>query len=271
VSVAAAEAGPVSVALQEVTLAVGSRRVLAGVTAEARGGAITAIVGPNAVGKTTLLRSIAGLLPPLEGRIELRLGGRSLEPHRLSPRSRAAMLAYLPQQVRLPAGFTVEEIVAMGRYALPDDPRRVDAAITRLGLGDLRDRAVHTLSAGQQQRTAIARGLAQLARGGVLLLDEPFAALDLRASHELAGVLASVAAEGAAVLVSIHDLLLARRLASHAWLLEAERLAAAGPLGEVLRPDRLARLFGPAAAWLASDPPAPTMEACPDPAFGSSS
>lgn len=268
---AAAEALPVSIRLREVSLSIGARPVLAAVDAEAQGGTITAIVGPNAVGKTTLLRAIAGLLPPRQGRIELRRGERLLEPHRLSPRLRASHLAYLPQQIRLPAGFAVEEIVAMGRYALPEDPRRVDAAIARLRLDELRQRAVHTLSAGQQQRTAIARALAQLGAGGVLLLDEPFAALDLRASHALAEVLAGVAAEGAAVLVSIHDLLLARRLAGHAWMLEAEGLCAAGPLAEVLRPDRLERLFGPAAAWVAAEAGVPTMGPCPDPASGSSS
>jgi ABC-type cobalamin/Fe3+-siderophores transport system ATPase subunit len=262
--------GP-AIRLDGLRLSLGRREVLGGVTAAAPAAEVTALVGPNAVGKTTLLRAIAGVLTPAQGRIEVRSAEAVFEPHREPPRRRAAWLAYLPQQVRLPAGFTVEEVVAMGRYALPADPARIETAILRLDLGELRDRPVHALSAGQQQRTAIARCLAQLGRRGVLLLDEPFASLDLRASHHLAGVLRGMAAEGAAVLVSIHDLPLARRVASHAWLLESAGLAASGRLDTVLSPATLERLFGPAAAWVASDSPAPTMGACPEAASGSSS
>lgn len=229
-----------------------SETVLEGVDAKAEPGRITVVVGANAVGKTTMLRSVAGLLRLRSGRIVLEGDdGVSVEAHRLPPRARAARIALLSQRVRLPAGFGVEESVGMGRHALPRNPRRVRDAIERFALGDLRFRSVETLSVGQQQRVGLARTMAQHEPGGVMLLDEPFAALDLRETARAVAVLRGVAAAGGTVLASVHDLGLAARFGEDVWLLDRGRLVAAGEVAEVLNRPRLEEVFGSEAIALA--------------------
>lgn len=238
------------VSLHEVSVGYGGHAVVARVDARALGGRITAVVGPNAAGKSTLLRAIAGLSSPLQGRVEIAIAGRTGDPGRWSARARAAAIASMPQQVRLPAGFSVEEIVAMGRHALERSPRRVRAAIERFGLEALTDCAVHTLSVGQQQRVALARVAAQHEPGGVVLLDEPFAALDLRELARAVDWLRDCASEGTTVICSLHDLGFATRVADDAWLLDGGRLAASGEASEVLSSARLEGIFGDAAIRL---------------------
>jgi iron complex transport system ATP-binding protein len=225
--------------------------VLEDVDAAATAGRITVVVGANAAGKTTLLRSLAGLLPVPTGRVTIEIDGRPRMPWSLPVRRRAAHLAVLPQRVRLAAGFGVEESVAMGRHALPRRPERVAEAIERWALGDLRERSVDTLSVGQQQRVGLARTMAQHEAGGVLVLDEPFAPLDLRETARAVGVLRDAAAAGATVIASVHDLGLASRFGDDVWLLESGRLIASGAAGEVLVPERLEAIFGSDAIALA--------------------
>ncbi len=238
------------VSLQRLAVGYDGRAVLAEIEARAEGGRITAVVGPNAAGKSTLLRAIAGLSAPMRGRVEIASAGRAGDPIRWSARERAAAIAMMPQQIRLPAGFSVAEIVAMGRHALGRSPRRVQAAIERFGLEELVDAAVHTLSVGQQQRVGLARVAAQHESGGVILLDEPFAALDLRELARAVEWLRACAAAGATVICSLHDLGFAARLADHAWLLDGGRMAAAGEASEVLSAASLTRFFGDAAIRL---------------------
>jgi len=229
----------------------GAEVVLEDVDAAATAGRITVVVGANAAGKTTLLRAIAGLLPVRTGRISIEIDGARRDPRRVPVRLRAAHLAYLPQRIRPAAGFGVEESVAMGRHALSRRPGRIEEAIERLALGELRDRTVETLSVGQQQRVGLARTLAQHEPAGVLVLDEPFAPLDLRETARAAGVLREVAEAGATVLASVHDLGLAARFGDDVWLLDGGRLAACGAAETVLVPSRLEALFGREAIDLA--------------------
>ena len=238
------------VALCGVAVGYGDRSVLSGIQASALEGRITAVVGPNAAGKSTLLRAIGGLSAPLAGRIEIAACGRTGDPVRWSGRERAATIASMPQQIRLPAGFSVEEIVAMGRHALERSPARVQAAIERFGLGELADAAVHTLSVGQQQRVGLARIAAQHESGGVIVLDEPFAALDLRELARAMAWLRSCADAGAVVVCSLHDLGFAARVADDAWLLDRGSLAGAGEAASVLAPAALEAIFGEAAIRL---------------------
>lgn len=230
---------------------VGASPVLAGVDATATAGRITVVVGANAAGKTTMLRTVSGLVPPAAGHLAIERSGKELQPWRLSPRRRASLIASMAQRVRLAAGFGVEESVAMGRYALARNPGRVAQAMAAFALEDLRDRAVETLSIGQQQRVGLARTLAQHEPSGILVLDEPFAPLDLRETARAAGVLRSAADAGAVVLASVHDLGLASRFGDDVWVLENERLVAAGPAAEILDPRRLASMFGAEAIALA--------------------
>lgn len=217
-------------------------RVVEDVSAQAMPGRITAIIGPNAVGKSTLLRLMAGLLAPDRGRV--RLG--EVDVHRLDARQRAARLAYVPQRPRVDAPFTIREVVALGRYALAPSPEAVSVALEQCGLADKADQLFNTLSVGQQQRTALARALAQVhgRPNAAMLLDEPTSALDPRHVQQTSRVLRESAKAGRIVIVILHDLILARSLSDEAWIMHEGRLVAAGPTQEVCEPALLGKVYG---------------------------
>ena len=240
-----------AIRLEDVAVGHDGTIVLEGVSGEVRRGTIVAVVGANAAGKTTLLRAIAGLARPMRGRIAARIEESLVDPAALPPARRATGLAFLPQRLRLPGGFEAREIVEMGRYSLPPSAARVEQAIAIMDLGAIADRPIDRLSIGQQQRVAMARVLAQHRPGGVVILDEPFASLDLRETARLLGVLRSIAAQGTSILASVHDLPVAARLADDAWILDGGRLVAAGPSAEAISRESIARIFGESSADLA--------------------
>lgn len=214
--------------------------VLDGLSAAIDAGRVTALIGPNAVGKTTLLRLLMGQLTPAGGSV--RLDGRLV--HQLPPRRRAAWISYVPQRSSTSFAFTVEQVVAMGRYALPQDTAAVAQAMETADLVKVRHRIFRELSAGQQQRVLLARSLAQTAgEGRAVLLDEPGSAMDLYHVHRLMQTLASLSRLGRAVLVVLHDLNLAARYADAVWLMHEGRLVASGPWQEVLRPSVLEPVY----------------------------
>jgi iron complex transport system ATP-binding protein len=217
----------------------GAIEALRDVTVSARPGRITALIGPNAAGKSTLLRCVIGVVRPTGGSVLI--DGRPA--HAMRPRELAARVAYVPQRPVLSAPFTVREVVRLGRYALPPSPARTRQAIDRLEIGDLADRPYPSLSTGQQQRATLARAVAQVADDGHLVLDEPTSAMDLRHVRRCARVLREAADAGVTVIVAMHDLTLVASIADDAWLLDAGRLVASGPATEVLAPDRLAAVF----------------------------
>ncbi len=222
-----------------------SRTVLAGVSARAAAGELTVLVGPNGTGKSTLLHTVAGLLPPLAGRVSL--DGADLAA--LPPAERARRLAVVLTERVEPGLLSVEELVALGRHphtgptgALRATDRAVvTAAIEAAGAERLDARRVAELSDGERQRVLVARALAQ--EPAVLLLDEPTAFLDVSARVGLLGLLRRLARDdGLCVLVSTHDLEPALRVADRVWLLDRsgrlrtgppEALVAAGAVGEV--------------------------------------
>ena len=232
-----------------ITLA--GRRVLDAVTAAAEPGTITAVVGPNAAGKSTLLRAAAGLLPPAAGAV--RIGGDAV--HRIPGRTLAARVAWAPPRPSVALPFTVREVVAMGRHAVGGSAAAVERAIDAMDLADVAGRRWPELSTGQQQRTAIARVLAQRdGQGpGVVLLDEPAGPLDLRHAERLGGVLRRLAADGSIVVLAIHDLARAAEWADRVWVLDAGRLVAAGAVVATLSAERIEAVFGVAARWVAVD------------------
>ena len=216
--------------------------VIRGVSARLRAGRVCALIGPNASGKSTLLKLMLGQLLPDRGRITL--NGRDVAA--LSPRERAKCVGYVPQRGGASFAFTVREVVEMGRYAAGRNDAAVAGALAACDLEPIADRPFTELSGGQQQRVLVARALAQVQGGGrppILLLDEPTSSLDLRHVHGLLGLMRRQAADGAAVLVVLHDVNLAARYADDVWLMDGGRLVASGTWGDVLRPELLQPVY----------------------------
>lgn len=219
-----------------------ARPVLAGVTASFPRGAVTAIVGPNGVGKTTLLRLLAGVRPPTAGSVTL--GDRPVAS--IPERERARHLAYLAQRPDLAFAFTVERVVAFGAFAGGSADGRARAALERVGLADRADDLFAELSVGQQQLASLARALVQLDAGDgpYLLADEPMSAMDPAHALHAGGLLRERAASGVGVVVILHDLTQALALADRALLLDPSgTVAGDGAAREVLTPERLAPVF----------------------------
>jgi iron complex transport system ATP-binding protein len=223
----------------------GDVHALRGIRASAPRGAIVAVVGPNAAGKSTLLRCLAGAIAPSEGLALL----QGSPVRKLAAATRARRLAFVPQRPTIAADFSVHDVVELGRYALEASPRRVDEALAACGLRDLAGRPYRQLSAGQQQRVVIARALAQVDSDGALILDEPLTAMDVRHQLELVALLRAQAAAGGCVLMSVHDLGLAAAVADEVWLLHQGALVASGPAREVLSEARLAQVFEARFSW----------------------
>lgn len=215
--------------------------VIDNLTAQLRRSRITVLLGPNAAGKTTLVRLLLGQLVPQQGRIDL-LG----QPIRqLAPAARATRLSYVPQRADTSFLFTVEQIVEMGRFAHGSSREAVRRAIDLTELEGLTQRIFAHLSGGQQQRVLLARAIAQSHGTGVgMLLDEPAAAMDLHHIHHTMRLLRQIADRGLAVLVVLHDLNLAARYADDVWLLDGGRLIAEGTWSEVLTPAALEPVYG---------------------------
>jgi iron complex transport system ATP-binding protein len=223
---------------------------LTGVTCAFDPGVVTAIIGPNAAGKTTLLRILAGVLAPTSGRALL--DDRPLRAWR--PVERARRLAYLAQRPTLAAGFTVRQTLGLGRYALGPDPGAVDRALEGAEVADLANRGFHTLSAGQQQRVMLARALAQLDPWGkgherhpgrFLIADEPTSAMDPRHAIATLAVFRSLADRGIGVVVAMHELTSAVRSADRAVAMGPDgAVAASGDVSQTLIPDILGPIYG---------------------------
>ncbi|SEN08860.1 iron complex transport system ATP-binding protein [Gemmobacter aquatilis] len=197
------------------------------------------LIGPNGAGKTTLLRAALGLIAAE--------GHSSLAP--LSPRARAARVAWLPQQRDIAWAVSVGHLVSLGATARgrrPDHPS-VAQALARMGLAAFRDRPATALSGGEQARVLIARALAQ--DTPLLLVDEPIAGLDpaqqIRTMRSLRALADDTQTEGGrAVVVSLHDLGLAARHCTRLIVLQQGRLVADGPPAAVLTEARMASVFG---------------------------
>lgn len=217
-----------------------ARRVLDGVDASLERGRIVAIVGRNAAGKTTLLRALAGLVAPAAG--DVTWDGQS--PARWGARERARRIAYVAQRPSLSARFSVRDTIALGRYALPPSDARITSATRAFGLGAIAERIYQELSVGQQQRVALARAWAQVDPDGALLLDEPFAAMDLAETDRCARLLRQHARGGGLVALVLHDLNLAARLADEVVVLDQGRMVAAGALRPILTAEFLSVHFG---------------------------
>jgi iron complex transport system ATP-binding protein len=199
-------------------------------------GTLAGLVGPNGSGKSTLLQYAAGVLP---GEGSVAWAGRPLEQIPILDRGRCA--AWVPQEVHFEFGFTVQAVVAQGRFAHGDDERGVTEALARFDLTSLAQRPVTRLSGGERQRVLLARAL--VTEAPLQLWDEPFAALDVRHALEGLRFAAELARGGKTMLFSLHDLRLAHCL-DVVIVLHEGRLRAIGPPHEVLTPELLLDVFG---------------------------
>lgn len=235
-----------SLSLHQISVNLGARRVVEGVSLELRAGEVAALLGPNGAGKTSLMRAALGLLPAASGAALL----DGADPRGLSNRARALRAAYLPQRPQAIWPVTVESLVALGRFAhgaAPDrlgarDAAAVDAALAACALTPLRARRMDEISGGEKARAHLARALAQQAP--LLVLDEPTAGLDPAQALAVAEILRAHAAGGGAVLFSTHDVALAARAADRVLLLRAGREIAQGAPRAALTPDALAAAYG---------------------------
>jgi iron complex transport system ATP-binding protein len=229
-----------------VSVTLGSVDILHDVSLTVQPGELVGLVGPNGSGKSTLLRTIYRMLRPRAGTV---LVGDD-DVWRLSTRQAARRTAAVLQDATVPHGFTVEEIIALGRnphHRLldrddPHDQETLDRAAHQAGVRSLLPRPYTTLSGGERQRVLLARALAQEPR--VLVLDEPTNHLDIRARFELTQL---IAAAGITTLAVLHDLDLAARVCHRLVVLHDGRVAAAGPVTDVLTPSTFHTVFGVAA------------------------
>jgi ABC-type cobalamin/Fe3+-siderophores transport system ATPase subunit len=219
-----------------ISVARGGSEVLRDVTLALGRGEALALVGPNAAGKSTLLRALAGLLRPSAG--EVCLHGRPLRSWRREALARA--VALVTPEEEGPPMLTVADRVALGRYPhrgpfrpfTPADREAVSRALAQTGIAGLAGRTLGTLSAGERQLATLARGLAQ--EPEALLLDEPSAHLDIGHQLRLFRVLDEVRARGVAVLAVVHDLQRAAAWAERMVLVARGRIAASGAPDAVL-------------------------------------
>lgn len=232
--------------LTRVSVRHGRRLALEGADLKVAPGEVVAICGPNGAGKTTLLRAGLGLLRPASG--EARLFGDPVE--RLSPPQRAARVGYLAQERRVAWGLPALEVAALGAPNAPPAEARARAldAMALFEVGGLAGRSVFELSGGERARVLLAR---LFATGAPLLVaDEPAAGLDPDAQQLCLQRLRERADQGAAVLVTLHDLGLAARFADRVVVVAGGRLVADAAPREALSPARLRAAFGLDGAWI---------------------
>jgi zinc/manganese transport system ATP-binding protein len=217
-----------AIRFDDVTLGYGRRPAVHHLAGEITPGSLVAVVGPNGAGKSTLLKGIVGTLQPLAGSIDVARGAET-------------GLAYLPQAADLDRSFplSVYDLVAMGLWSRSglfggvgrQDRRRIEEAVAAVGLSGFERRSISTLSGGQMQRALFARLLLQDA--GIILLDEPFTAIDAKTTADLLDLVRRWHDEARTVIAVLHDLDVVKRVFPETLLIAREPVAW-GETGEVL-------------------------------------
>ena len=233
--------------VQDLTLGYGERTVIEGLDLDLLPGRVTAIVGANASGKSTLLRSMSRLLAPRRGQVLL--DGEQV--HSLPAKRLARVLGLLPQSPLTPEGITVADLVGRGRHPHQGifsrwsaaDDEAVAAALDATRTAELAERPVDELSGGQRQRVWIAMALAQ--GTDLLLLDEPTTFLDVNHQVEVLDLLTDLNRErGITLVMVLHDLNLAARYSDRLVMISGGAVAASGAPAEVLTEQRVREVFG---------------------------
>ncbi|WP_449369893.1 ABC transporter ATP-binding protein [Thiomonas sp.] len=231
--------------VEHLTVGYGQQQVVKNVSLQLAPGETVALLGPNGCGKTTLLKTLCGIHPPLAGSV--RIDGLDLAT--LSAPARARRIAYVPQQHRMVFAYNVLDVVMMGRLAgrsliarpAPEDFTAVRTVLTRLGIEALAASSYVALSGGQRQQVLIARALAQDAP--YLLLDEPASSLDYGNQLRLLDVLNQLRDDGRAVLFTTHHPDHAFVVASRVILMQSGRFIAEGAPAQCMGRVQLAALY----------------------------
>jgi iron complex transport system ATP-binding protein len=233
--------------LDEVTIGVPGRTLVHDISVNVAAGSFVAVLGPNGVGKTTLLRALCGLVRPTSGHIEI--AGMPLR--MLSPVQRAREIAFVTADDAMTEALRVRDIVAIGRFPHhawwqwrpnAQDNDAIGSALEAVHLRNDTNRLFNTLSSGERQRAWIAMGLAQ--ETPILLLDEPTSHLDVRVAHEILALLRRLAKNGRTIICVLHDLNDAAAYADTLMLLGCERMLACGSPSDVLTPNLIESAYG---------------------------
>ncbi|MCO1581618.1 ABC transporter ATP-binding protein [Crossiella sp. SN42] len=230
---------------RELTLRYGERVVSTRLDLDIPDGKFTAIVGPNACGKSTLLRAFVRLLRPAEGAV--RLDDREVGAY--PAKALARELGFLPQDPVTPENIKVRQLVGRGRFPHQSllstwstvDDQAVAGAMAAAGVTELAERGVHELSGGQRQRVWVALVLAQ--QTPYLLLDEPTSFLDITHQYQLLTLLARLREQGRTIVAVLHDINQACRYADHLVAMKEGRVVAEGAPAEVVDSALLKEVF----------------------------
>jgi ABC-type cobalamin/Fe3+-siderophores transport system ATPase subunit len=207
-----------------------------------KAGEITALVGPNAAGKSTLLRALAGLLPATG---EALLGGTSIL--QLSARARADRIGFMPQSALQSPGLTVLEGMLSALHVAGSsgqDPfvNQAVEVLAEVGIADIAHQPLNNLSGGQRQLASLAQAIVR--RPSLLLLDEPTSALDLRHQFDVMSMVRAYVGEGRIAMVVLHDLTFAARWADRIIVMKNGAFHAAGSPDAAITPEMLASVYG---------------------------
>ncbi|MFD5868525.1 ABC transporter ATP-binding protein [Corynebacterium sp. NPDC060344] len=236
-----------SISVRGVDQAWGARRIISGLDADIRPGALTAIIGPNGCGKSTLLKTIARIAPPQAGTVFV--GGDPADA--LSPKELARRVAMMTQGAMAPPDVTVGELVARGRYPHQSflrqwsdaDEAATVAAMRVAGVDAMSARRVSELSGGQRQRVWLALALAQ--QSGILLLDEPTTYLDIGHQYALLDLVSALCSVGGRTIVAVlHDLQQAVRYADELVVMKDGEILAKGAPRDIVGPELIREVFG---------------------------
>ena len=207
-------------------------------------GTISALIGPNGGGKSTLFKAIMGFITPTRGNVQI-------EKMQVKQAQKKNLLAYVPQSEEIDWNFpiNVEEVAMMGRYGYMnflrrpsiEDRRIVDESLERVQMTSFRHRQIGALSGGQRKRAFLARALAQ--GGRIMLLDEPFTGVDAKTEQAIISLLLELRDQGSTILVSTHDLASIPHFCDHVVMIN-QRLHAHGPTEEVFTQDNITLAFG---------------------------
>jgi iron complex transport system ATP-binding protein len=232
--------------VENITLRFRGTAILDDISFKLHKGKILGLIGPNGAGKTSLIRTINGAVTPANGKIIF----KKQDLTQLKPQDRAQLVTTVPQARNVPPGFTVEQIVQMGRTpylnwfgaVTPKDEEFVEKALQRTNILQLRDLMADEISGGEQQRVILARAIAQ--DTPLLLLDEPTTHLDIRYQMQFLELLFEhVKEKKTSVIIALHDLNQAVRFCDEVLLLSCGKVFASGKPHKVLSEKNLSTVY----------------------------